>query len=186
MSTTMGGFFQLVPNPFWIPLVCRCLELSDVVALLPVVAKECTDRRCIQEATEHLAINKELRARIRGEVVLQLLMEVGRIEKNTARRIIGSMLEILSVVRIRSMSQSVTERLYALLFMVLSARDRCIPEDDRQQLLTYLVDEIGPHIDDRKAVLKAQCLYDGGLPRGTMSLRRMGPRGIKRCIHALW
>ena len=185
MSTTMGGFFQLVPNPFWIPLVCRCLELSDVVALLPVVAKECTDRRCIQEATEHLAHNKELRALIRGEVVLQLLMEVGRLEKNTARRIIGSMLEILSVVRIRSMPQSVTERLYALLFMVLSVRYQ-IPEDDRQHLLTYLWDEIGPHIDDRKAVLKAQCLYDGGLPRGTMSLRRMGPRGIKRCIHALW
>ena len=92
----------MVPNPFWIPLVCRCLELSDVVALLPVVAKECTDRRCIQEATEHLALNRELRAFIRGEVVLQILMEVGRLEKKTAHSIVGSMLDILSVVRIRS------------------------------------------------------------------------------------
>ena len=29
----------------------------------------------------------------------------------------------------------------------------------------YIVDEIGPQMDDRKAFLKTQCLYDGGLPK---------------------
>ena len=47
---------------------------------------------------------------------------VGHLEKKYAHIIIGSMLEILSVARIRSMPQSVTERLHALLLMVISER----------------------------------------------------------------
>ena len=108
------------------------------------------------------------------------------------------MLEILSVVRIRSMSQSVTERLHALVLMVLSARSQ-IPEVDRQNHLKYIVDEIGPQLDDRKVVLKAQCLYDAGLPKpwfsGSWVTGRwgniLGPssgspaRGIKRRVYAL-
>jgi len=179
----MSGLFQLVPNPFWIPLVCRCLELSDVVALLPVVAKECIDRRCIQEATEHLAFNKELRALIRGEEVLQLLMGVGHLEKKYAHIIIGSMLEILCATRIVSMPQSVTERLYALLLMVICVRN-IIPYVYQQVLLNHILAVIGPLRDDRNAVYSAQCLYDLGLPK-TPGVFWKGPRGAKRTIYVL-
>ena len=80
---------------------------------------------------------------------------------------------------------------------------------DRQNLLKYIVDEIGPQMDDRKAILYAQCLYDGGLPKpdgggghwfsGRWVTGRWGvalgvssafqalgqARGIKRAIYAL-
>lgn len=130
--------------------------------------------------------------------MLQILMEVGRLEKKTAHSIVGSMLEILSAVRIRSMSQSATERLHALVLMVLSVRYQ-IPEVDRQNLLKYIVDEIGPQLDDRKAFLEAQCLYVAGLPKPWFSGKWvtgrwgniLGPssgspaRGIKRGVYAL-
>ena len=66
------GLFQLgllVQHSVWIPLFCKYLHLPDVVALLPVVAKECAERRCIQEATECVGENK-LRTSLRGKAVL--------------------------------------------------------------------------------------------------------------------
>ena len=63
------------------------------------------------------------RASFRGEPVLQLLMEVGGLQKKQAYGIIGSMWDILDNVRIMAMGQSVPERRDALLLIVLAVCD---------------------------------------------------------------
>ena len=139
------GLFQLgllVQHSVWIPLFCKYLHLPDVVALLPVVAKVCTDRLCIEEATEYVSDNNKLRASLRGKAVLQLLMKVGALQTKQAYGIIGSMWEIRDNVRIMTMGQSVAARRDALLLIVLSICDE-IPEGDRKNIMKTIIANMG-------------------------------------------
>ena len=153
----------LVQRSYWMVMVCYYLDLPDVVALLPVVAKVCADRRCIEEAIVCVSDNNMLRAPIRGEAVLQLLMEFGGLQKKHAYGIIGSMWDILDNVRILAMGQSVAERTDALLLIVVSICDD-IPEGVRKNIMETIIANMGTWAY-RKAVLMAQYAFDSRLPR---------------------
>ena len=153
----------LVQHGVYLPMICQCRHLSDVVALLPVVAKVCSDRRCIEEATDYVACNNKLRASIRGKALLQLLMEVGHLTKKQAYGIMGSMCNILDNVRIMPMVESVDQRRDALLLIVVSLCNE-IPAGDRKNIM-YVVKSNMSTWAYKYAVLQAQCTYVSRLPR---------------------